>query len=146
LFNFFLIFAAEARKRRPAAKPAAARKTASKTTSKTARKPLRAKRTTPRVRVYRGPWKEPTFAESATDDNLDGEDLEVRRAAVAALGVYNGTIVVTEAATGRILSIVNQKLALSGGYQPCSTVKLVTSLAALQESLIPQIGPSRLAP
>ncbi len=104
LFHFVLIFAAEARKRRPAAKPAAARKTASKTTSKTARKPLRAKRTTPRVRVYRGPWKEPTFAESATDDNLDGEDLEVRRAAVAALGVYNGTIVVTEAATGRILS------------------------------------------
>lgn len=146
LFHFVLIFAAEARKRRPAARQTTTRKSAAvrKTAAKTARKPLRAKRTTRKVRVYRGPWKEPTFAKSADDDDLDGEDLEVRRAAVAALGAYNGTIVVTEAATGRILSIVNQKLALSGGYQPCSTVKLVTSLAALQESLIPQVGPSRL--
>jgi cell division protein FtsI/penicillin-binding protein 2 len=75
---------------------------------------------------------------------VDGEDLEVRRAAVAALGPYHGAVVVTDPENGRVLSMVNQKLALAGGYQPCSTVKLVTTLAALQEELIPQSAPFRL--
>jgi cell division protein FtsI/penicillin-binding protein 2 len=38
--------------------------------------------------------------------------------------------------TGRVLTIVNQKLALTDGYIPCSTVKLVTSLAALTENVV----------
>ncbi|MBI4873363.1 MAG: penicillin-binding protein [Acidobacteria bacterium] len=75
---------------------------------------------------------------------MDGEDLDVRRAAVAALGPYNGAVVVTDPETGRLLSVVNQKLALSSGYQPCSTIKLVTTLAALEERLIPQSAPFRL--
>ncbi len=140
LFNFALTFTAEAKKRRPVAKANVKRKTP----SRTVRKSLRSKPAKARVNVYRGPWKEPTFVDSAADDNLDGEDLDVRRAAVTALGAYNGTVIVTDAMTGRVLSIVNQKLALSSGYQPCSTVKLVTSLAALQENLIPQSGPARL--
>jgi cell division protein FtsI/penicillin-binding protein 2 len=60
----------------------------------------------------------------------------VREAAVEALGNWNGTIVVTDPNTGRILSIVNQKLALSSGFTPCSTFKPVVALAALNEGLI----------
>jgi cell division protein FtsI/penicillin-binding protein 2 len=69
-------------------------------------------------------------------DNIDGEDLEVRRAAVAALGTMNGSVVVVDPSSGRILSMVNQKLALQSGFTPCSTIKLMTSLAALNEHLI----------
>jgi cell division protein FtsI/penicillin-binding protein 2 len=60
----------------------------------------------------------------------------VRRAAVDALGPFNGAVVVADPTTGRILSMVNQKLALEGAYQPCSTIKLVASLAALSEGMI----------
>jgi cell division protein FtsI/penicillin-binding protein 2 len=86
-------------------------------------------------RVY-SPWTEPTYADSTVGDNVDGEDLVVRRAAVEALGPYNGTVVVTDPNTGRVLSIVNQKLALKSGFQPCSTIKLVAALAALSEGLV----------
>ena len=83
-----------------------------------------------RVRyVSGGPWSEPTFADSTVGDSVDGEDLTVRRAAVEALGPYNGTVVVTDPQTGRILTIVNQKTAFSGGFQPCSTVKIYAALA-----------------
>ncbi|MBV9743216.1 MAG: penicillin-binding protein [Acidobacteriia bacterium] len=86
--------------------------------------------------VRGGPWTEPTYADSTDGDNVDGEDLEIRRAAVAALGQYNGSVVVVDPMTGRILSIVNQKLALGGGFQPCSTIKLSVALAALSERVI----------
>jgi hypothetical protein len=54
--------------------------------------------------VRRGPWSEPDFADSTLGDNVDGEDLVVRRAAVEALGPLNGTVVVTDPNTGRILN------------------------------------------
>jgi cell division protein FtsI/penicillin-binding protein 2 len=69
-------------------------------------------------------------------DNVDGDDLTVRRAAVAALGPVKGSVVVVDANTGRVLTIVNQKLALQNGFIPCSTIKLVTSVAALSEHII----------
>jgi cell division protein FtsI/penicillin-binding protein 2 len=69
-------------------------------------------------------------------DNVDGDDLTVRRAAVAALGYTNGSIVVVDPNTGRVLTMVNQKLALKSGFTPCSTIKLVTGLAALSEHII----------
>ncbi len=87
-------------------------------------------------RVFVNPWTEPTYADSTVGDNLDGEDLVVRKAAVDALGPYNGTVVVADPQTGRILTIVNQKLALKGAFQPCSTVKVVISLASLSEGLV----------
>lgn len=86
--------------------------------------------------IQGGPWTEPTFADSTDGDNIDGEDLAVRRAAVEALGRYNGSVVVVDAFTGRILSMVNQKLALGRGYQPCSTIKVSVALAALSEKVI----------
>ena len=71
----------------------------------------------------------------ATDD-LTGEDPEVRRAAVNALGHHAGTIVVMNPQTGRIYSMVNQQWALREGFKPCSTIKLVTGLAGLNENVI----------
>jgi cell division protein FtsI/penicillin-binding protein 2 len=82
------------------------------------------------------PWTEPTYADSTAGDNVDGEDLAVRRAAVEALGQFNGSVVVVDPKTGRILTMVNQRLALSGGFQPCSTIKVSVALAALQEKLV----------
>src|SRR5215467_12552195 len=79
------------------------------------------------------PWTTPTFADSTAGDMVDGEDLTVRRAAVQALGPYNGTIVVVDPQTGRLLTIVNQKLAFKSGFEPCSTIKLVAALAGLEE-------------
>ena len=83
-----------------------------------------------------GPWTSPTYADSTNGDNIDGEDLDIRRAAVDALGQYNGSVVVVDPGNGRILTMVNQKMALSSGFQPCSTVKVSVALAALSEKVI----------
>ncbi len=89
-----------------------------------------------RQRVIWNPWTEPTFADSTVADSVDGEDLKVRRAAVQALGPFNGTVIVADPRTGRILTIVNQGLAYKSGFQPCSTIKLVAALGGLNEGLI----------
>lgn len=89
-----------------------------------------------RHRVFFNPWTEPTYADSTVGDSIEGEDLVARKAAVDGLGPYNGTVIVADATTGRILTIVNQKLALKGAYQPCSTVKMVVSLASLSEGVV----------
>ena len=83
-----------------------------------------------------GPWTEPTYADSTEGDNVDGDDLEIRRAAVESLGAYNGSVLVVDPANGRVLTMVNQKLALSSGFQPCSTVKVSVALAGLSEKVI----------
>ncbi|MBI2690270.1 MAG: penicillin-binding protein [Acidobacteria bacterium] len=95
--------------------------------------------------VAGGPWKEPTFADSTMGDDVGGEDLTIRQAAVNALGPYNGSVVVVDPKTGRILTMVNQKLALGGGFQPCSTIKLVCALAGLHEGVMERETPMRLS-
>jgi penicillin-binding protein 2 len=60
----------------------------------------------------------------------------VRQAAIEAIGRWNGSIVVVNPNSGRILAMVNQKLALSSGFTPCSTFKPVVALAALKEGII----------
>jgi penicillin-binding protein 2 len=78
-----------------------------------------------------------SFAEDVAEgDAIAGEDSVVRRAAIDALGNMNGTVVAIEPTSGRVLAMVNQKLALSSGAQPCSTIKLSVALAALNEGLI----------
>ena len=72
-------------------------------------------------------------------DDLSGEDPEVRRVAVNALGNHAGTVVVMDPLTGRVYSIVNQEWALRRGFKPCSTIKLVTGVAGLSENAIPQV-------
>src|ERR1700676_3303039 len=78
-----------------------------------------------------------SFTDDITEgDVTTGEDLVVRQAAIDALGNMNGTVVAIEPTSGRVLAMVNQKLALSSGAQPCSTIKLSVALAALNEGLI----------
>ncbi len=78
-----------------------------------------------------------SFAEGITGgDVTEGEDPVVRQAAIDALGNMNGTVVAIQPTSGRVLAMVNQKLALSSGAQPCSTIKLSVALAALNEGLV----------
>jgi cell division protein FtsI/penicillin-binding protein 2 len=78
-----------------------------------------------------------SFADNQVEgDIIEGEDPIVRAAAVDALGNMNGTVVAVDPDSGRILAMVNQKLALSAGATPCSTIKLAVALAALSENVI----------
>jgi len=93
-------------------------------------------RRTRRSRRARSPWRISSFGDPTADDNPAGDDPSVRQAAVEALGNWNGSIVVVDPNSGRILSMVNQKLALASGFTPCSTFKPVVALAALKEGII----------
>ena len=75
------------------------------------------------------------------DDVTAGEDPVVRQAAINAMGDMNGTAVVIDPANGRILAMVNQKLALSPGAEPCSTIKITVAMAALSEGLVTRDTP-----
>src|ERR1700722_552437 len=78
------------------------------------------------------------------DDVTTGENPVVRQAALDALGDMNGTAVVIDPSNGRILAMVNQKLALSPGAEPCSTIKITVAMAALSEGLVTADTPVRL--
>lgn len=78
--------------------------------------------------------------ENIAKDNTDGEDLRIRQAAVDALGSHAGTVVVMEAQTGKVVTIVNQEWAIRNGFKPCSTIKLVTGVAGLSENAIDADG------
>ncbi len=69
-------------------------------------------------------------------DITEGEDLNIRQAAIEALGNKAGSVVVMEAQTGKILTIVNQDWAVRSAIRPCSTIKLVTGAAGLNEGVI----------
>jgi penicillin-binding protein 2 len=84
-------------------------------------------------------------ADQFAGDITAGEDPVVRQAAIDALGDMNGTAVVIDPSNGRILAMVNQKLALSRGAEPCSTIKLTVALAALSEGLVTRDTPVQLA-
>ena len=88
----------------------------------------------------------PTFADSSKDDVTTYDDPVVREAAVDALGRYNGSVVAIDPSTGRLLSVVNQKLAFSAGFIPCSTIKPVIAVAALQEGVVTRDTMIRVAP
>jgi cell division protein FtsI/penicillin-binding protein 2 len=86
-----------------------------------------------------------SFADTTTEGDITaGEDPVVRQAAIDALGNMNGTVVAIEPTSGRVLAMVNQKLALSSGAQPCSTIKLSVALAALSEGIIDRDTPIQL--
>src|SRR5260370_3999795 len=112
------------------------RSTGAKTTLAVAHHPVSHLSKLHRRRIPSGNWSSPTFADSTEGDLVDGEDLVVRRAAVQALVPFNGTVVVSDPTSGRILTIVNQKLAYKSGFQPCSTIKLVAALAGINERVI----------
>lgn len=74
-------------------------------------------------------------------DQVGGEDPLVRASLLEALGNYNGTALAIDPKNGRVLSMVNQKMALGPGAEPCSTIKLTVALAALSEGLITKDTP-----
>ena len=82
------------------------------------------------------PYRYSSIGDPAAEDNPAGDDPAVRQAALTALGNWNGSMVVVDPNNGRVLSIVNQKLALTSGFTPCSTFKPVVALAALREGII----------
>jgi penicillin-binding protein 2 len=103
----------------------------------------------PVLAVKRSRYREHFSASSFTDtltlgDVVEGEDPVVRAAAIEALGNMNGTAIAIDPATGRILAMVNQKLALSRGAEPCSTIKLTVALAALEEGIVRRDTPVNL--
>ena len=110
-----------------------------------------------RVRLVRGRlvgrvpvrYGERFYASSFANDNTigdvsAGEDPVVRQAAIQALGNMNGTALAIDPSTGRILAMVNQRLALSAGAEPCSTIKVAVALAALKEGVITESTPVNL--
>jgi penicillin-binding protein 2 len=104
-----------------------------------------------RLAVRRTRYQERFTGNSFADlDNLtlgdvtQGEDPVVRAAAIQALGNMNGTALAIDPSSGRILAMVNQKLALSPGAEPCSTIKLSVALAALEEGIVTRDTPVNL--
>jgi penicillin-binding protein 2 len=116
-------------------------KSAATTASGSGKTPATVHKTTPSKYVG-----VPTFADSAKDDVATYDNPVVRAAAVQALGRYNGSVVAIDPSTGRILTVVNQKLAFSSGFIPCSTIKPTIALAALQEGLITRDSMIKVAP
>jgi penicillin-binding protein 2 len=103
----------------------------------------------PTLAVRRTRYQEHFSASSYADnltlgDVVEGEDPLVRAAAIEALGNMNGTAIAIDPSTGRILAMVNQKLALSRGAEPCSTIKLTVALAALEEGIVNKDTPVSL--
>lgn len=92
-----------------------------------------------RARAFEKGLRDETVANILNDD-LTGEDMEVRRAAINALGERAGTVVVMDAQNGRVVSMVNQEWAARRGFKPCSTVKLVTGVAGVNERVINENG------
>jgi penicillin-binding protein 2 len=131
-----------ATKRRLAARSAKARPTTAKAArAKTSANVATLKTVSLHRRRPRHRWVEQftasSFADDITDgDIVEGEDPIVRQAAIDALGNMNGTVVAIDPTSGRILAMVNQKLALSEGAQPCSTIKVAVALAGLSEKVI----------
>jgi penicillin-binding protein 2 len=135
------------------AKRAASKTTASKTTGATHAVATtrvmhgHGTRTTLAVRRtrYQEHFSASSFADNLTlGDVIEGEDPVVREAAIQALGNMNGTAIAIDPSTGRILAMVNQKLALSRGAEPCSTIKLTVALAALEEGIVRKDTPVNL--
>jgi penicillin-binding protein 2 len=106
-------------------------------------------RPVPRARVKHhsvSRYAAPTFAASLKDDITSYDDPAVRKAAIEAMGRYTGAVVAIDPSSGRILSVVNQKLAFGSGFIPCSTIKPVIAVAALQEGVVTRDTMIRVAP
>jgi penicillin-binding protein 2 len=93
-----------------------------------------------RQRAIEQGLRDETQANIARDETT-GEDMEVRRAAVSALGNHAGTVVVMDPQSGRVYSIVNQEWGVRRGYKPCSTIKLITGVAGLCDKVIDPTQP-----
>jgi penicillin-binding protein 2 len=89
----------------------------------------------PAHRAYRSRHVVSNF-DPAKDDSVEYDEPQVRELAIAALGHEKGSVLAVDPANGRILTIVDQKMAFGAGFEPCSTIKPVIALAGLQEGAI----------
>jgi len=99
-------------------------------------------------RVYHRHRYRVSYIDPAKDDVTTYDDPIVREIAVEALGHQSGSVVAVNPENGRILSIVNQKMAFSSALEPCSTIKPFVTIAALKEDVITgdtmlRVGPRR---
>ncbi len=88
------------------------------------------------------------YFEPAKHDVATYDDAEVRELAIEALGHERGSVVAVDPSNGRILTIVDQKMAFQDGFEPCSTIKPVIALAGLEQGAITsstmiKVGPRR---
>lgn len=72
----------------------------------------------------------------STNVNESEPDAGLQRAAVSALNDREGTIIVMDAQTGRVRTVVNSRVAFEQAFAPGSTIKVFTALAAMQSGLI----------
>src|SRR5437588_54968 len=100
-----------------------ARKSSSVVENPTTTRKLKRARLHRRRRHYQHYLTSAFVSDNTAGDVSSGEDAIVRGAVIDALGNYNGTIVAINPENGRILAMVNQKLALAEGAEPCSTIK-----------------------
>ncbi|MGA9883998.1 MAG: penicillin-binding transpeptidase domain-containing protein [Candidatus Acidiferrales bacterium] len=94
-----------------------------------------------RYRHYRVAMVDPGKNDVTTYD-----DPVVRQIAVEALGHQSGSVLAVNPENGRILAIVNQKMAFSSALEPCSTIKPFVTIAALEENVISGDTMLRVAP
>lgn len=99
-------------------------------------------------RVYRRHrhYRPVRYIDPAKYDVTTYDDPIVRQIAVEALGHESGSVVAVNPENGRILSIVNQKMAFSSALEPCSTIKPFVTIAALKENVITGDTMLRVAP
>ena len=111
----------------------------------TARTEATSRRVAVRLRRFGERFTTSSVGSNVTDGDVTaGEDPVVREAAIEALGNLNGTVLAIDPSSGRILAMVNQKLALSAGAEPCSTIKVAVALSALKEGLVKADTPVNL--
>lgn len=128
--------------KKPAARPARSGTAAGRTTAERRRALAAARARRQRIylarlralRAREGALRSIAASNIDKDDNT-GEDLEIRRVAIDALEGRSGTVVVMDPMTGRVFTIVNQRMAVGSPVKPCSTIKMVVALAALREGV-----------
>ncbi len=86
-------------------------------------------------RVYRR-RRYSEYVDPGEDDVTSYDDPVIRSIAVEALGHENGAVVAVDPTTGRILTVVDQKMAFNAALEPCSTIKPFIAVAGLQEGVI----------
>ncbi len=69
---------------------------------------------------------------------LEFDDSAIQRAAATALGQREGTMIVMEPRTGRIVATINPRLAFEQTFPPGSAIKPFTALTALRAGIVDQ--------
>jgi stage II sporulation protein D len=75
-------------------------------------------------------------AETYAARDEDEIDAALERAARTAIGSQEGTVVVMDAQSGRLRSVINPQVAFAQAYAPGSAIKPFTALAALRAHLV----------